>query len=97
MGCAPKLEADGHGIEVVKEEDGVIFVYVPPKSYGDPQETSTDTNWETDMYDLFEAYFKYIFNNNVSGAKQNAKTYFIKIRHYISLIEVFVVTPRSKV
>ena len=39
------------------------------------------TNGEnTGTYNMYEAFFRYLFSNNVSGAQQNAEGYFLKIK-----------------
>jgi len=45
---------------------------------GRVNEKLTDEN--TARYNMYEAFFRYLFNNNVSGAQQNAAGYFLKIK-----------------
>ena len=40
---------------------------------------SPDDDWQAETLDLFEAFFRYKFDNNHSGAQQNAETYFLEI------------------
>ncbi len=43
------------------------------------EETKEILNRETEIPEVFETFFRYIFENNVSALKQNAKVYFIEI------------------
>ena len=43
------------------------------------EETKEILNRETEIPEVFETFFRYIFENNVSGQQQEAKVYFIEI------------------
>ncbi|MDE0484561.1 MAG: hypothetical protein OXI67_18425 [Candidatus Poribacteria bacterium] len=47
------------------------------KLEGEPQSESL---YKDDTLDLFEAFFRYKFENNHSGVKQNADAYFLQIK-----------------